>query len=615
MFFRFANIGNKFRHYLVHLCRDLERCILPPTVQVPAVAAMQLHRRQQLQSQDLLPRQYSVVLWQEVLGLQSSSAMGEETYSCATIRNILFDFIALRLRALLQASAVLNLRRFVLNNVPPLFETVLSQLILEYERVAAIGGRIRAQEETWDGIYEGSAAHLQWLMHRQAVSRLISGYLIRLQWTLYGRRAELIQAASAATAQETADSAHDSIEFQSSMCRWLGFSYLSVQSVSMNNSELDRCELLPLKKELDMLFKDVMDINADDGYLFQHASYAALLQILPRTSLVFPSLAARTNTNSSGISFKKKLDTNLTSSVYLLPRLDYFQSISKKRVDSLVLIDPNFTELVNLASIDSASLLTGSLQDRVEHHNHSITASILASSSWMSRGRKKLVQRDPLVQSNQNKISALYNLYLTSIRITRRRILGLLNYILVTTEWVCGFYSLIHETCANGAELTGLQDKKLMELAHARHTFSVDDFGVLHCEGRDKVCVVYEEAIDALRRLDDRLLRLATHAVKEAEAVGVANKLSALHDLYQCEVCFQEAKFRHVSLLLDVLEHTCDTNQALQFLQLIFDVLHLQACVDVSSRFVAADYDVHAAALNKASDLLRQVKKLSVSLS
>ncbi len=107
--------------------------------------------------------------------------------------------------------------------------------------------------------------------------------------------------------------------------------------------------------------------------------------------------------------------------------------------------------------------------------------------------------------------------------------------------------------------------------------------------------------------MEDRVLRLATQAVKE-HGGGVGNGLSVVHDVLACEAAFLEAKLRHVSLLLDVLEHTCEDEALVPLLQRVHAALLLQACVDGSARFVAADYEAHIAVLNKASDLVRQVQ-------
>jgi hypothetical protein len=325
---------------------------------------------------------------------------------------------------------------------------------------------------------------------------------------------------------------------------------------------------------------------------------------------VFPVLSAGAGagagSNASGLTFRKGLEAAWRGSRRLVAQQDALEAESKAQVDALTLVDGGFQELVNLAAIDGAQLLTKALHERVQHHNGGVKASLVASSSWMSRSRSKSsLSREPHVQTDHNKVAALYSLYVASFRLARRRILGLVNYLLVAAEWVSGLAALA-QPAAGGAAVQGLDEGRVLELGQARHSFSIDDDGVVHCEGRDRVRVVYEEAVEAFRRLEDRLLRLATHAVKEAETVPAPNRLSVLHDLYQCEVSFQEAKLRYASLLLDVLEHTCDSDQRAQLLQRVYNLAHLHACVSVHQRFAAADYEAHTAALNKAADLLRQ---------
>ncbi len=444
----------------------------------------------------------------------------------------------------------------------------------------------------------------------------------------------MFAAAKAALLPEAPDSAQDSVEFQSSLCKWAGFSYLSVQPVSTTDSHLDRCELLPLKRELEPVFSHIVDINADDGYLFQHASYAYLLQILPRTSLNFPPYSASANKNTRGVTFKAKFERKTEASHPLVAPLPQWQAESHARVEALLLVDPALADLLALADIDTASLLTTALHDRVARHEHPTAPPALpawhpvpaqphVAPSGPARARTNApaeIQPPPVSPSYRNKIATLHNLYVASYRLTRRRILGLVNYMHVTMHWVAGLYSLVTLSPSRlgdwstgrepGLEDRGMLDRDRLEgmlaLARLRHSFDADSDGVLHCRNQDRVAVVYEGALEELARVEDRLLRLATQAVKEHEGGGVPNGLSVLHDVLQCEAAFLEAKLRHVSLLLDAVEHACDEHALPHLLQRVHRALQLQACVDVSARFVAGDYELHIAALNRASDLLRQ---------
>ena len=586
--------------------------MLPPVIQVPSVGVMQQRRRRLLQSRDLLPTDYTVTLWHETMRQHCAHSLGQPTYSVSSIRPILQDFFRGRLCTLLNAGAILHLRRAALPSVPEGLEALAAHLLWEHERVAALLHEISRGEDAWESVRAGCRAHLRWLVHRHHVHHPVSAALTRLDWTLLARRADLLEAARAGPgAEDPVQGTHESVEFQSAVCRWAGFASLAVQPVSASDADLDRCELLPLKKELDALFPHVTDIDADDGYLFQHASYAALLHILPKTSLAFPphAAAAASASGSAGHSFKKQYAPRLGAPRQLLVQLDPFQALSKARVDALLLVDASLAELLALASIDSPQLLTAALAERVHHHSQGLSAAALAGSPWKARGRSKL-SLDPHVHPSHNKLSALYSLHVTSLRIARRRLLGLVNYALVAAEWASGLHALAQHnaSAAPDAAARGVDEERVAELLRARHSFAIDEDGVVHCYGGDKVGVVYEEALERFRRLEDRLLRLATHAVKEAETAGAANRPAVLHDVFQCEVAFQEARFRYLSLLLDLQEHTCEPRLLGPLLQQVYNVAHLQACVGVEERFVAADYEAHTAVLSRAADLLRQAR-------
>jgi hypothetical protein len=250
-------------------------------MEVPAAALMQRRRKQLLRSRDLLPREYGVALWHEALRHQCTQALAQPTYSTATVRPLLRGFLDARRRALLNAAATLHLRRAVLRQVPPSLEAVLAQVLQEHERVALLQQRVSSGDEAWESVRLACRAHLQWLIHRHRVHHRLSVFMTRLDWTLLARRADLVEAAVAGAAgpQEAGEGAHDSIEFQSPVCRWAGYSYLAVQPASTSNAEVDRCELGLLKKELEPLFGHVTDINADDGYLFQVGRDGCLFQV------------------------------------------------------------------------------------------------------------------------------------------------------------------------------------------------------------------------------------------------------------------------------------------------------------------------------------------------
>ncbi len=304
----------------------------------------------------------------------------------------------------------------------------------------------------------------------------------------------------------------------------------------------------------------------------------------------FPAYSAATTKNTTGMTFKAKFERKQDSGWRrLVVPVERCQAVSRARVEALLLVDAGLADLLYLASIDSASLLTTALQERVTHHEQALSPSALSTwhpepalphlvSSDPARAKPKPAQASqppPPPPSNRNKIAALYNLYLTSYRMTRRRILGLLNYMHVATRWVSGLYALLAHPQAAPRAATGVNARGAVELGRWRHSFFADEDGVLHCRNQDQVALVYEEALEELGRVEDRLLRLATHAVKEHEGGSGANLLSVLHDLLQCEAAFLEAKLRHVSLLLDALEHTCDPHPLALLLHRIYRALQV----------------------------------------
>ncbi len=108
----------------------------------------------------------------------------------------------------------------------------------------------------------------------------------------------------------------------------------------------------------------------------------------------------------------------------------------------------------------------------------------------------------------------MYSLYVTSYRLTRRRILGLVNYMHVTMHCVERLYALVTrprhaaqarpgDWAGSGGGEPGVDDRDVAELARWRHTFAADGDGVLQCWNQDRVAVVYEEALEGLGQVQE----------------------------------------------------------------------------------------------------------------
>jgi hypothetical protein len=237
-----------------------------------------------------------------------------------------------------------------------------------------------------------------------------------------------------------------------------------------------------------------------------------------------------------------------------------------------------------------------------------MNAAFAATTSWHNRGQSKKAQRDVHVDVSHNKVAALYSLYLTSLRLARRRLLGMVNYLYTIHQWISGLHALV---CAPDIQMRdkveGVDEQGVSRLLMLQHTYSVDSDGILSATDYRGVSVVYQQAVTALGEVEDRMLRVATYFIKEAETRGIVNKLSVLHDMYQCELAFHEAKTRHVTLLIDLMLHAADSVHVGRHLEAISTALHLEPCLELGTRYFAGDYEQHVTLINKQSDFIRQV--------
>eukprot|EP00960_Hanusia_phi_P045107 757026-Hanusia_phi.AAC.1 len=209
-----------------------------------------------------------------------------------------------------------------------------------------------------------------------------------------------------------------------------------------------------------------------------------------------------------------------------------------------------------------------------------------------------------VVELNAEYLKALYSLRVLVIRKCRRRIIAILNVMRVIERQMAQWAEMIKNWEEDKKQDIDFEQQSWRDMISNFHEFKVDDNGVIHTHDNEGYDVIYEDAVDSFYKLETRLLLIATHFIRLAESDCLPDKVRCLHDVFTCELAFQEAKLNMIVTLLDTFHHCVEKDDLKEIIQKIVDVIYLQVPISLSSPFITSAYNLHISSLRKKTELV-----------
>lgn len=239
------------------------------------------------------------------------------------------------------------------------------------------------------------------------------------------------------------------------------------------------------------------------------------------------------------------------------------------------------------------------------------------------------------VQLAANKLTPLYQMRHLQVRQARRRLLAILNYFRSIERRITldarglafssstGHTSKVGETGegqgpsaeeahrnVSGIDpVKSLGDVMGMEGVQSRDdSYSIDGDGVMRVRDAAGFLIMYDAALEDMKRLETEMMRVGTHYVVNCtDDKMVPDRATILLDIMEHEATYYEALKQTADALFEAYEHTFDKSGQERLAQEITNVIAQRPLFDLSKQYFTDSYKAEISYLELQGSFLRDV--------